>query len=211
MGHLGCFSFFPSKNLGGFGDGGMVTTGDPGLADRIGLLRNHGQRPKYYNRVVGGNFRLDAIQAAVLRVKLNHLDEWTQARQQHAASYRRLLTNAGLSTGAGQTDAPDAGGGVILPHEASDRRHIYNQFVIRAVRRDALKAFLERRGIGSEIYYPLPMHLQESLAGLGYQKGDFPMSESASARTLALPIYPELTEAMLAAVVSAIAEFYGRA
>lgn len=211
FGHLGCFSFFPSKNLGAFGDGGMVTTNDPELAHRIRLLRNHGQRPKYYNRVVGGNFRLDAIQAAVLRVKLAHLDEWTKARQQHAFTYRRLFTDAGLIAEAGQMETQESGRGVVLPHEESDRRHIYNQFVVRAARRDALRAFLAHRGIGTEIYYPLPMHLQESLAGLGYRKGDFSVSEAASAQTLALPIYPELTEAMMARVVSAIAEFYERA
>ena len=211
IGHLGCFSFFPSKNLGAFGDAGMVITNDPDLAHRVRLLRNHGQRPKYYNRVVGGNFRLDAIQAAVLRVKLNHLDEWTKARQQHALSYRRVFANAGLIAEVGQTNTLESGWGLILPHEASDRRHIYNQFVIRAARRDELQAFLVRRGIGSEVYYPLAMHLQESLAGLGYRKGDFPVSETASAQTLALPIYPELTEAMLVAVVNAIADFYGSA
>ena len=208
IGHLGCFSFFPSKNLGAFGDGGMVTTHDPELAHRIRLLRNHGQRPKYYNRVVGGNFRLDAIQAAVLRVKLNHLDKWTKARQQHALTYRRLFADAGSIVEAGQLDAQERGRGVVLPHEESDRRHIYNQFVVRAARRDALRELLSLRGIETEIYYPLPMHLQESFAGLGYRKGDFPASEAASAQTLALPVYPELSDGMLVRVVSAIADFY---
>jgi len=211
IGHLGCLSFFPSKNLGAYGDGGMVVTNDHELAHRVRLLRNHGQQPKYYNRVVGGNFRLDAIQAAVLRVKLARLDEWTKARQQHALTYRRLFDDAGLIAEPGQADIQKGGHGVILPYEESDRRHIYNQFVVRGARRDALKAFLAQRGIGTEVYYPLPMHLQESFTVLGYGKSDFPASEAASAHTLALPIYPELTEAMMARVVSAIAEFYERA
>lgn len=193
IGHLGCFSFFPSKNLGGFGDGGMVVTNDPGLADKVRLLRGHGARPKYYHKVVGGNFRLDALQAAVLRVKLKYLDEWTAARQRNAERYRRLFTEAGVEIG--------------LPHDAGYGRHIYNQFVIRSKRRDALMAYLKAQQIGTEIYYPVPMHLQECFAELGYRKGDFPASEQAALETLAIPVYPELSEGAQQAVVKNIQRF----
>lgn len=195
IGHLGCFSFFPSKNLGGFGDGGMVTANRSELAEKVRRLRNHGYRQKYFSQDVGGNFRLDAIQAAVLRVKLPHLDRWTAGRQQNAATYRRLFAAAGLSQ-------------IGLPAELPHRRHIYNQFVIRCPQRDELIDFLKQRKIGSEIYYPQPLHLQECFANLGYKPGDYPVSECAAAETLALPIYPELTEAMQATVVNTIAEFY---
>jgi len=209
IGHMGCFSFFPSKNLGGAGDGGMVTTNDSELAARVRMLRNHGYSPKYYNKVVGGNFRLDAIQAAVLRVKLNYLDQWTSARQRNAATYRSLFAEAGLSVEP-QSDIcnllPENSNGVILPVESSDVRHIYNQFVIRSNNRDHLISRLKERQIGTEIYYPVPMHLQECFADLGYKQGDFPASECAAKQTLALPIYPELTPEMLATVVAAIAE-----
>lgn len=224
IGHFGCFSFFPSKNLGGFGDGGMVTANDPELADRIKLLRNHGYRPKYYNKVVGGNFRLDAIQAAILRVKLRYLDEWTQARQHNAARYRVLFEEAELSIRPETIPSLRASGnildqtgtdsslasmnGVVLPTEIPNRRHIYNQFVIRSGRRDELMNYLKERKIGTEIYYPVPMHLQECFADLSYQTGAFPLSEAAAAETLALPIYPELSEQMIETVVAAIADFY---
>jgi dTDP-4-amino-4,6-dideoxygalactose transaminase len=220
IGDMTCFSFFPSKNLGGFGDGGMVTTNDAELAHQVKLLRNHGYAPKYYNKVVGGNFRLDAIQAAVLRIKLKHLDNWTEQRQANAALYRRLFEEAELSVRpqfAGLTSDAASGGavnelselsGVVLPQEAPNVRHIYNQFVIRSGQRDQLLAHLKERKIGTEVYYPVPMHVQECFADLGYAAGDFPASERAASETLALPIYPELTESMIRTVVSAVAAFY---
>jgi len=218
IGHLGCFSFFPSKNLGGFGDGGMVTTNDSALADRVKLLRNHGYRPKYYNKVVGGNFRLDALQAAVLRVKLKYLDQWTESRQRNATTYRRLLAEAGLVTGErlssgdklpnADIQQPTINAPIITPVELPDRRHIYNQFVLRCHQRDALKSYLAEQDIGTEIYYPVPLHLQECFVDLGYQPGALQMSEDAAAQTLALPIYPELTPSMQTMVVDTIAAFY---
>jgi dTDP-4-amino-4,6-dideoxygalactose transaminase len=193
LGSFGCFSFFPSKNLGGFGDGGMVTTNDAALAEKARILRNHGAKPKYHHKYVGGNFRLDALQAAVLAVKLRHLDSWTARRQANAATYRRLFAEAGLL------------GSISLPAELPFRRHIYNQFVIRSARRDALVAHLKSRSIGSEVYYPVPMHRQECFAGLTGPVA-LPEAERAAVESLALPIYPELTREQQQSVVAAVAE-----
>lgn len=194
-GRAGCFSFFPSKNLGGFGDGGMVVTDDAALAERLRILRVHGMNPKYHHREVGGNFRLDALQAAVLRVKLRHLPRWTAARRERAERYRRLFREAGLE------------GRVRLPADAPG--HVYHQFVIRAAERDRLRVHLERAGIGTEIYYPVPLPHQRCFAGLGHRPGEFPVSEAAARESLALPIYPELTEDQQRAVAAAVAEYYG--
>jgi dTDP-4-amino-4,6-dideoxygalactose transaminase len=196
LGAIGCFSFFPSKNLGAFGDAGFVSTNDERLARQLRLLRNHGMDPKYYHHIVGGNFRLDAIQAAVLRVKLPHLDTWTAGRQQNAQRYRALFADAQLT----ET--------LQLPVEAPNRTHIYNQFVIRVPDRDRLKAHLDAAGIGTEVYYPVPFHLQKCFASLGYRAGAFPQAEAAAHDSIALPIYPELTEAQQATVVETIKSFY---
>ncbi len=196
MGTLGCFSFFPSKNLGGFGDGGMVVTNDETLYQKVKKLRNHGAQPKYYHAIVGGNFRLDALQAAVLRVKLKHLDDWTAARQKNADRYRELFDAQGLT-----------GNPVTLP-ALKQNRHIYNQFVIHVPRRDELKTFLQEKQIGTEIYYPVPMHLQECFAYLNYKEGELPRSEDAAKSTLAIPVYPELSGGQLEYVVDSIQEFY---
>jgi len=186
LGIMGCLSFFPSKNLGGFGDGGMVITNSENLAERLRQLRNHGFSEKYHAEIVGGNFRLDAIQAAILRVKLTHLDRWTEARQRNAALYRQRIHHA------------------HTPVEMPGRRHIYNQFVIRSPRRDALQCHLKAEGIASEVYYPVPLHLQHCYSSLGYKRGQLPESERAAQESLALPIYPELTSEMIDRVASAV-------
>jgi dTDP-4-amino-4,6-dideoxygalactose transaminase len=256
MGHFGCFSFFPSKNLGGFGDGGMVTTNDAELAEKLKILRAHGSKPKYYHHLIGGNFRLDALQAAVLLVKLKYLDTWTDKRRQNAAYYNALFQQSGLvergfvippkavwenifSENLSNPQAPPAmrarrggrvasaqarrAGAILHPVESRLRRvrnaefhraspkltgHIYNQYVIRAKRRDELWAYLKEHGVGTEIYYPLPLHLQSCFAELGYKAGDFLESEQAAAETLALPIYPELEPVQQEYVVEKIHAFY---
>jgi dTDP-4-amino-4,6-dideoxygalactose transaminase len=194
MAAAACFSFFPSKNLGAFGDAGLVTTNDPKLAHEVRLLRNHGAEPRYFHKRVGGNFRLDAIQAAVLRVKLPHLARWTAMRRDNALRYHRLFADNGLTGRAG------------LPSEPAGYFHIYNQFVVRVPNRDRVRAFLADRGIGTEIYYPVPFHLQECFADLGHARGDFPEAEAAAGATLALPIYGELTAEQQEAVVKALAD-----
>lgn len=206
MGHYGCFSFFPSKNLGGIGDGGMVVMNDDERADRLRIMRGHGGKPKYYHSMIGGNFRLDAIQAAVLLVKLARLDAWTAGRQKNADIYRKRFQQAGVVV-----ELQDMSGvkGVVLPEVMPERRHIYNQFVIRVDNRDDIRGFLNEKGIGNEVYYPVPFHMQECFADLGYEKGDFPLSESAARESLAVPIYPELTEDMIGEVVDSIVEFMG--
>jgi dTDP-4-amino-4,6-dideoxygalactose transaminase len=192
IGRAGCFSFFPSKNLGAFGDAGLVTTTDEALGHEIRLLRNHGAEPKYFHKRIGGNFRLDALQAAVLRVKLPHLAAWTEARRANARTYHRLFREAGLDTR------------IALPTEPPDRVHIFNQYVVRVPDRDRVRAFLAERGIGTEIYYPVPFHLQECFAPLGYVGGDFAHAEAAADSTLALPIYGELSAEQQEAVVAAV-------
>lgn len=206
MGTAGCFSFFPSKNLGGIGDGGMVVTNDAALAERMRVLRVHGSKPKYYHRLVGGNFRLDPVQAVVLDIKLPHLPAWHQARRENAARYRRLFAAAGLPE-SGRVSLPKAVYADLAGQDGADH-HIYNQFVIRAEARDALISHLHAAGIGAEIYYPVPLHRQECVASLGYHRLSFPEAERAAQETLALPIYPELTEAMQQEVVAAVAAFY---
>jgi dTDP-4-amino-4,6-dideoxygalactose transaminase len=198
VGAFGCFSFFPSKNLGAFGDAGLLTTNDDGLAKRARLLRTHGMEPKYHHQLVGGNFRMDALQAAVIRVKAPHLAAWTDARRANVQRYRALFRDAAL------------GGRVTLPVEPPDRRHIFNQFVIRTADRDGLKRYLDERGIGTEIYYPVPLHLQPCFADLGHRRGEFTHAERAAEESLALPIYGGLTPAQQEAVVGAVAGFVSR-
>jgi len=191
---FGFYSFFPSKNLGGFGDGGMIVCRDEPIAAKIRSLRNHGMERHYHHHAVGGNFRLDALQAGILRVKLPHLDQWSAMRRANAAFYREEFARAGAD--------------VALPAEAVPGHHIYNQFVIRAPRRDELLRHLAASGIGHAIYYPIPLHLQECFATLGYKPGDFPEAERAAKETIALPIFPELTPDQQRAVVAAISAFY---
>ncbi|TDJ60014.1 MAG: DegT/DnrJ/EryC1/StrS family aminotransferase [Nitrospina sp.] len=195
LGDFGCFSFFPTKNLGGFGDGGIVTTHSEALYEKLKILRNHGMEPKYYHKLIGGNFRIDALQAAVVTAKLGHLERWTASRRGHAGHYNRLFEENGLTQF------------VATPREIFPR-HIYNQYIIRVKdgKRDALRKFLGEQNIITEIYYPVPLHLQECFAPLGYKPGDFPVSEQAAEETLALPIAPEITQQQQ--VVAKILEFF---
>ncbi|MEO8016298.1 MAG: DegT/DnrJ/EryC1/StrS family aminotransferase [Pseudomonadota bacterium] len=197
IGDIGCLSFFPTKNLGAFGDAGMCVTNDEKLAAKLAKLRVHGMEPKYYHELIGGNFRLDEIQAAVLNVKLPHLDSWSEARRRNAVFYDQAFAAAGL------------GGRVVTPPLApSGARHIYNQYCVRVERRDALRSWLTEQGVGAEIYYPLPLHMQQCFAYLGHKPQDFPESLRASQETLALPIYPELSESQLQYVVDTIAGLF---
>jgi dTDP-4-amino-4,6-dideoxygalactose transaminase len=193
LGTVGCFSFFPSKNLGTLGDGGMIVTQDEALAERLSQCRNHGSKPKYYHKWVGGNFRLDTIHAAALLVKLPHLDRWSEMRRANAAKYDKLFA------GFDKVKTP-----VIRPYNTT----IYNQYVIRVPKRNELQAFLKEQGIGTEVYYPVSMHEQECFAALGYKKGDFPQSEKAEAETLALSIYSELSDEQIACVAGKVKEFF---
>lgn len=197
LGLIGCFSFFPSKNLGGAGDGGIVTSNDAALADKLQVLRVHGARNKYEYEVLGMNSRLDALQAGILSVKLRHLERWAEGRRNNAARYVALFRKFGLESRVGLPVTPD---GMF---------HVYNQFTVRVKDRDALREYLRGRGVPVEIYYPKPLHLQKAFAYLGHQPGDFPFSESASGEVMSIPIYPELTEEQQRFVVAAFADFYG--
>ena len=198
LGDTGCFSFFPSKNLGGFGDGGLITTNDKALADSMAMLHVHGSQVRYLHEAIGINSRLDALQAAVLQIKLKYLDQWNEGRRRNAERYQRLFA---------QTKHADC---VVVPPTAPGNFHVYNQFTVRAPKRDALRAFLKEKGVGTEVYYPLPMHLQNCYRDLGHQKGSFPVSEQAAEEVMSIPIYAELTESQQGYVVEMIAEFYKR-
>lgn len=196
IGTFGCFSFFPSKNLGAFGDGGIVTTKERLRWETLRILRGHGAEPKYYHHMIGGNFRLDALQAAIVSVKLKYLDAWTASRRKNADGYRELFSASGMDTV------------LKLPVE-KEARHIYNQFVVGVPgKRDELRAFLQAEGIGTEVYYPVPLHLQKCFAGLDYRSGDFPVAETAARNTLALPIFPELTQEQQAYTAGMVARFF---
>ena len=196
IGHVGCFSFFPTKNLGAFGDAGLCTTSDRALAERMRILRVHGMEPKYHHSLIGGNFRLDEIQAAVLNVKLKFLDAWRDGREAHARQYTQRLKES------------PATGAVVPPVAIQGARHVWNQYVIRVQRRDELRQYLAAAGVGTEIYYPIPLHLQQCFAYLGYQAGQLPESERAAREVLALPVFPELSPAQIDYVAGTIERFY---
>jgi dTDP-4-amino-4,6-dideoxygalactose transaminase len=195
IGDIGCFSFFPSKNLGAFGDAGMCVTNDDGIAEKLRVLRLHGGKPKYYHSMIGGNFRLDAIQAAVLLVKLKYLDDWSRRRQENAARYDAIFQSLHLDIG--------------VPSVQPGARHIYNQYTLRVAERDGLRTHLDSRQVGTEVYYPVPLHLQQCFKEFGYGVGDCPESESAAKSVISIPVYPELSEAQQDYVVSSCAEFFG--
>ena len=214
VGDIGCFSFFPSKNLGCFGDGGLVTTNNDELAKILTIKRVHGGEPKYHHKVIGGNFRLDALQAAVLRVKLPHLDNWSEKRRQNADRYTQLFINAGLAKETGKISF-DSYNKVLLPgavykNSKVKNYHIYNQYIVRVEQRDAMREFLTKNEIATEIYYPVPFHLQECFENLGYKKGDFPISEFSADTSIALPIYPELSDEQLVYVVETFKKFFNQ-
>ena len=196
LGTIGCFSFFPSKNLGALGDGGIVTTNDEALAEKMRSLRSHGSKPKYYHKWIGGNFRLDPLQAAIVSVKLDHLDAWTKKRQNNADRYDALIKERKLDEF------------VIAPWRRAGDRHIFNQYVLRVKKRGALRDHLKKEGIGTEIYYPVPMHLQECFSGLKHKKGDFPEAEKAAEESLAIPVYPGLTSSQQEQVIDTIEKFF---
>jgi dTDP-4-amino-4,6-dideoxygalactose transaminase len=198
LGVLGCYSFFPSKNLGGFGDGGMLVTADDALAERLRILRVHGGRQMYHHKYVGWNSRLDTLQAAVLGVKLPHLDRWSEGRAANAARYDQWFRESGLVES----------GAVRLPERDPKARHIFNQYTLRVERRDELRRHLDEAGIGHAVYYPVPLHLQPCFADLGYAEGDFPIAERACREVVSLPVYPELAPAQQEQVVAAVARFY---
>lgn len=214
IGHIGCYSFFPSKNLGCFGDGGLVVTNDEALGEKLKIMRVHGGHPKYYHKMIGGNFRLDALQAGILRVKLPHLDDWSEQRRQNADLYNKLFIEAGLASDAGFIKFDDKNK-VLLPkavYKDSDHKnyHIYNQYIIRVEKRDEMREFLSGNGIGTEIYYPVPFHNQECFKNLESSKDNYPHSDFAAQHSIALPIYPELTEQQIGYVVEKVAEFYSK-
>jgi dTDP-4-amino-4,6-dideoxygalactose transaminase len=196
MGHIGCFSFFPTKNLGAFGDAGMCITNDPVLADRLAVMRVHGGKPKYHHRIIGGNFRLDELQAAVLLVKLKYLDAWTKRREENASFYDGMFKKSGLD------------GYVSTPRASNGYRHIFNQYVPRVKRRDELRKYLATAGIDTEVYYPVPLHMQQCFSYLGYRAEDFPEACRAASEVVAIPIYPELSSIQKQHVVNTIAAFY---
>jgi len=214
IGDIGCFSFFPSKNLGCYGDGGLVTTNNDDLAKILTIKRVHGGEPKYYHNVIGGNFRIDALQAAVLRVKLPNLDNWSEKRRQNANRYTQFFVESGLAEATGKTKF-DSKNKVLLPKAVYEKSgvknyHIYNQYIVRVDKRDELREFLTKNEIGSEIYYPVPFHLQECFKDLGHKKGDFPISEFSADKSLALPIYPELSDEQLVYVVETFKKFFNQ-